>query len=65
MHATSANIRFHTELCTNHEIRIELIEIGAKFAGLQTLSITLTMGMFVGGIPEAAASGSMLSISRV
>jgi hypothetical protein len=25
--AISANIRFHTELCTNHEIRIELIEI--------------------------------------
>lgn len=34
--------------------------IGAKFAGLQTLSITLLMGMFVGGIPEAAASASML-----
>lgn len=34
--------------------------IGAKFAGLQTLSITLIMGMFVGGIPEAAASASML-----
>ncbi len=34
--------------------------IGAKFAGLQTLSITLMMGMFVGGIPEAAASASML-----
>jgi zinc transporter ZupT len=34
--------------------------IGAKFAGLATLSITLIMGMFVGGIPEAAASASML-----
>jgi len=34
--------------------------IGAKFAGLQTLSITLIVGMFVGGIPEAAASASML-----
>jgi zinc transporter ZupT len=34
--------------------------IGAKFAGLETLSITLIMGMFVGGIPEAAASASML-----
>ena len=34
--------------------------IGAKFAGLATLSITLILGMFVGGIPEAAASASML-----
>jgi CRP-like cAMP-binding protein len=34
--------------------------IGAKFAGLATLSITLIVGMFVGGIPEAAASSSML-----
>ena len=34
--------------------------IGARFAGLKTLSITLIMGMFVGGIPEAAASASML-----
>jgi len=34
--------------------------IGASFVGLQTLSITLLMGMFVGGIPEAAASASML-----
>jgi zinc transporter ZupT len=34
--------------------------IGAKFAGLATLSITLIMGMFIGGIPEAAASASML-----
>jgi zinc transporter ZupT len=34
--------------------------IGARFAGLETLSITLIMGMFVGGIPEAAASASML-----
>lgn len=34
--------------------------IGAKFAGLETLSITLIMGMFIGGIPEAAASASML-----
>jgi CRP-like cAMP-binding protein len=34
--------------------------IGAKFSGLATLSITLIMGMFVGGIPEAAASASML-----
>jgi zinc transporter ZupT len=34
--------------------------IGAKFAGLATLSITLILGMFIGGIPEAAASASML-----
>src|SRR6202522_4115781 len=34
--------------------------IGAKFAGLATLSVTLIMGMFIGGIPEAAASASML-----
>jgi zinc transporter ZupT len=34
--------------------------IGAKFAGLQTLSLTLIMGMFIGGIPEAAASAAML-----
>jgi zinc transporter ZupT len=34
--------------------------IGAKFAGLKTLSLTLMMGMFVGGIPEAAVSASML-----
>ena len=34
--------------------------IGAKFAGLATLSITLIMRMFVGGIPKAAASASML-----
>jgi CRP-like cAMP-binding protein len=34
--------------------------IGAKFAGLGTLSITLISGMFIGGIPEAAASASML-----
>jgi zinc transporter ZupT len=34
--------------------------IGAKFIDLKTLSITLIMGMFVGGIPEAAASAAML-----
>jgi CRP-like cAMP-binding protein len=34
--------------------------IGAKFVGVETLSITLIVGMFVGGIPEAAASASML-----
>jgi CRP-like cAMP-binding protein len=34
--------------------------IGAKFTGLESLSLTLIIGMFVGGIPEAAASASML-----
>jgi CRP-like cAMP-binding protein len=34
--------------------------IGAKFAGLSNLSLTLILGMFLGGIPEAAASGAML-----
>ena len=34
--------------------------IGAKFVGLKSLSLTLIIGMFVGGIPEAAASASML-----
>lgn len=34
--------------------------IGAKFAGFESLSITLIVGMFLGGIPEAAASATML-----
>jgi hypothetical protein len=34
--------------------------IGAKFAGFKSLSITLVLGMFIGGIPEAAASATML-----
>jgi zinc transporter ZupT len=34
--------------------------IGAKFAGFQSLSLTLMLGMFLGGIPEAAASGAMM-----
>jgi CRP-like cAMP-binding protein len=34
--------------------------IGAKFDGLQTLALTLMVGMFMGGIPEAAASAAML-----
>jgi zinc transporter ZupT len=34
--------------------------IGAKFDGLDSLSLTLVMGMFLGGIPEAAASAAML-----
>ncbi|MBN9085654.1 MAG: cyclic nucleotide-binding domain-containing protein [Reyranella sp.] len=34
--------------------------IGAKFSGLESLSLTLILGMFLGGIPEAAASAAML-----
>jgi CRP-like cAMP-binding protein len=34
--------------------------IGAKFAGFESLSVTLILGMFLGGIPEAAASATML-----
>ncbi len=34
--------------------------IGAKFAGFESLSVTLILGMFLGGIPEAAASAAML-----
>src|SRR6516164_41384 len=33
---------------------------GAKFACLSNLSVTLILGMFLGGIPEAAASAAML-----
>ena len=35
--------------------------IGAKFTGFESLSLTLMLGMFIGGIPEAAASASMLT----
>ncbi len=35
--------------------------IGSKFNGLESLSLTLMLGMFIGGIPEAAASGAMLT----
>jgi CRP-like cAMP-binding protein len=35
--------------------------IGANFNGLANLSLTLILGMFLGGIPEAAASASMLT----
>ena len=34
--------------------------IGAKFTGFESLSITLILGMFLGGIPEAGASATML-----
>lgn len=35
--------------------------IGSKFNGLANLSLTLILGMFLGGVPEAAASAAMLS----
>jgi CRP-like cAMP-binding protein len=35
--------------------------IGAKFTAFGNLSLTLMLGMFLGGIPEAAASASMLT----
>ena len=34
--------------------------IGAKFTSFQDVSLTLALGMFIGGIPEAAASAAML-----
>jgi zinc transporter ZupT len=34
--------------------------IGAKYQGSSSLALTLILGMFVGGIPEAAASASIL-----
>ncbi|HXC26833.1 MAG TPA: cyclic nucleotide-binding domain-containing protein [Stellaceae bacterium] len=34
--------------------------IGAKFVSLETISLSLALGMFIGGIPEAAASAAML-----
>jgi CRP-like cAMP-binding protein len=34
--------------------------IGAKFAGFESLSLILILGIFLGGIPEAAASAAML-----
>jgi CRP-like cAMP-binding protein len=35
--------------------------IGANFNGFANLSLTLMLGMFLGGIPEAAASAAMLT----
>jgi len=35
--------------------------IGAKFTDFESLSLTLMLGMFIGGIPEAAASGAMMT----
>jgi zinc transporter ZupT len=37
------------------------VVIGANFHGLGSLSLTLMFGMFLGGIPEAAASAAMLT----
>ncbi|MGQ0741547.1 MAG: cyclic nucleotide-binding domain-containing protein [Alphaproteobacteria bacterium] len=34
--------------------------IGARFSGMESLSLTLMLGMFLGNIPEAAASGAMM-----
>jgi zinc transporter ZupT len=34
--------------------------IGAKFTSIEDVSLTLALGMFIGGIPEAAASGAIL-----
>jgi len=35
--------------------------IGAKFSGFESMSFTLILGMFLGGIPEAAASAAILT----
>ena len=35
--------------------------IGAKFHGIGSLSLTLMLGMFLGGVPEAAASAAILT----
>ena len=37
-----------------------LLVVGAKFTSLQTLSLTVMMGIFIGGIPESAASAALL-----
>ena len=34
--------------------------IGAKFTSIEEVSLTLALGMFIGGIPEAAASAAIL-----
>jgi zinc transporter ZupT len=34
--------------------------IGAKFTGFETLTLSLMVGMFLGGLPEAAVSAAML-----
>jgi CRP-like cAMP-binding protein len=35
--------------------------IGSQFDGFAAMSVTLILGMFLGGVPEAAASGHMLT----
>jgi zinc transporter ZupT len=37
-----------------------LLVVGASFTNLATLSFTVMMGIFVGGIPESAASAALL-----
>jgi zinc transporter ZupT len=37
-----------------------LVVVGAKFTSLQTLSLPVMMGIFIGGIPESAASAALL-----
>ena len=37
------------------------VVIGANFHGLGSLSLTLMLGMFIGGVPEAAASAAILT----
>jgi zinc transporter ZupT len=34
--------------------------IGAKFTSIEEVSLTLALGMFIGGVPEAAASAAIL-----
>jgi zinc transporter ZupT len=34
--------------------------IGAKFISIEDVSLTLALGMFIRGIPEAAASAAIL-----
>ena len=36
-----------------------LLVVGAKFTNLQTLSLTVMMGIFIGGIPESVASATL------
>jgi zinc transporter ZupT len=37
-----------------------LLVVGAKFTTIETLSLTVMMGIFIGGIPESAASAALL-----
>jgi CRP-like cAMP-binding protein len=38
-----------------------LLVVGSKFTALESLSFTLMLGMFLGGIPEGAASAAILT----